>query len=179
MQPDLPLGTDDRRIEARRKFLRMGAGGSAALVVTVVHKRAFAGPKKGGGVVASNCASLRGVPDLRKADKKKALEASAMGTPKNMICRPRDQPPPHPGSPNKKSKYYNQNGQQPLVYSSKKFKEGLGDLDLTLQHANNYRLYEKGYCPIVYDQFGLRYDTSAVYFEGGNGGSLVRKNCKI
>jgi hypothetical protein len=94
VQPDLPVSTNDRRIEARRKFLRMGAGGSAALVVTVMHKRAFAGPKKGDGAVASNCASLRGVPDLRKADKKKALEASAMGTPKHMFCRPRDEPPP-------------------------------------------------------------------------------------
>lgn len=176
VQPDLPVSTNDRRIEARRKFLRTGAGGSAALVVTVMHKRAFAG-KKGGNLVASNCTSLLGTPDLRKADKKKALEASAMGTHKNMICRPKGEDKPFPGNPNKTPKYYDQNGNRPLVYSSKVFSDGLGDLNLTLTHANNYRLYEKGYCPIVYDQFGLRYNTSAVYYEK-KGGSLIMKSCK-
>ncbi|MFM8900114.1 MAG: hypothetical protein ACKOF9_09225 [Burkholderiales bacterium] len=165
-QPEAATMTDDQRAEARRKFLRMGAGGSAALVVTVVHKRAFAG-KKNGGAVASNCVSLRGTPDLRKADKKKALEASAFGTPNNMVCRPRDEIPPHPGSPTKTAKYSDVNGNRPLVYSSKKFKDGLGELNFTLEHANNYRLYEKGYCPIVYDQNGLRYDTSASYYDKG------------
>jgi hypothetical protein len=86
-------------------------------------------------------------------------------------------PPPHPGNPTKQAKHYDQNGNRPLVYSSKVFSDGLGDLNLTLTHANNYRLYEKGYCPIVYDQFGLRYNTSAVYYEK-KGGSLTMKSCK-
>ena len=34
---------DDKRVAARRRFLRVGAGGSAALVMTVTHKRSFAG----------------------------------------------------------------------------------------------------------------------------------------
>ena len=65
-EPILPEGatqdqraTEDKRVAARRRFLRVGAGGSAALVMTVTHKRSFAGGVKKG-VVASHCTSLRG-----------------------------------------------------------------------------------------------------------------------
>lgn len=178
-QPELISNADDRRVQARRRFLRIGAGGSAALVVTVVHKRAFAGPKKN--VVASNCASLRGVPDLKNADKKKALETSAMGTPKGLVCRPRDQaPPPLPTMGKKKSEFYkfpHDSGQQ-YYFSAKQFNKGLGSIDRTLEASHNYRLYEKGYCPLKYDERGLTYDRSATYFEKKKGGGFELKNCK-
>lgn len=161
---------DDRRVEARRRFLRMGAGGTAALVVTVTHKRAFAGIKKN--VVASNCASLQGVPDLKNADRKKALETSAMGTPKGLICRPRDETPPVcPTTSTKKSQFYkfaNDSGQQ-FYISAKQFNKGCGSIEQTLQASHNYRLYEKGYCPLKYDANGLYYDTTATYYKKKDG----------
>jgi hypothetical protein len=166
--------TDDRRVQARRRFLRLGAGGSAALVVTVVHKRAFAGIKKN--VVASNCASLQGVPDLKNADRKKALETSAMGTPKGLICRPRDETPPIcPTTSDKKSQFYkfpNDSGKQ-FYISANKFKNGCGSIEKTLQTSHNYRLYEKGYCPLKYDLNGLDYDRSATYFRKKDGNFIL------
>lgn len=161
---------EDRRVHARRRFLRLGAGGSAALVVTVVHKRAFAGIKKN--VVASNCASLQGVPDLKHADQKKALETSAMGTPKGLICRPREEVPPAcPTTSGKTSNFYkfaNDSGKQ-FYISTKYFKDGCGSIEKTLQTSHNYRLYEKGYCPLKYDQNGLDYDRTATYFKKDHG----------
>jgi hypothetical protein len=178
-QSELLSSADDRRVQARRRFLRMGAGGSAALVVTVVHKRAFAGPKKN--VVASNCASLRGVPDLKHADKKKALETSAMGTPKGLICRPRDEPHPlPPAAGRKKSQFYkfpNDSGQQYYI-SAKQFDDGLGSIEKTVEASYNYRLYEKGYCPLKYDGRNLTYDRSATYFEKKKGSTFELKSCK-
>ncbi len=170
---------EDRQAWARRRFLRVGAGGTAALVVTVTHKRAFAGIKKN--VVASNCASLQGVPDLKHADKKKALVTSAMGTPKGMICRPRDQTPPAcPTISDKKSKYYKypwDSGQQYYI-SAGKFKKGCGTIEQTVQTSYNYRLYEKGYCPIKFDANGLSYDTTATYYKKDKDG-FVLKACEV
>ncbi len=156
---------DDRRVQARRRFLRIGAGGTAALVVTVTHRRAFAGIKKN--VVASNCASLQGVPDLKNTDQKKALQTSAMGTPKGLMCRPRDETPPVcPTTSTKKSTFYkfaDDSGKQ-FYISANKFKNGCGSIEKTLQASHNYRLYEKGYCPLKYDANGLYYDRSATYY---------------
>lgn len=176
-QPMQGASAEDRQGWARRRFLRAGAGGTAALVVTVAHKRAFAGIKKN--VVASNCASLQGVPDLKNADKKKALQTSAMGTPKGLICRPRDQSPPVcPTVSNKKSQFYkfpNNEGKQ-FYISAGKFKNGCGTIERTLQTSHNYRLYEKGYCPLKFDANGLYYDTTATYFKK-DGSAFVQKAC--
>jgi hypothetical protein len=166
---------EDRQGSARRRFLRAGAGGTAALVVTVAHKRAFAGIKKN--VVASNCASFQGVPDLKGADKKNALQTSAMGTPKGLICRPRDQQisPPTDTRKSEFYKYANNEGQV-LFIKSNGFKNGSGTIQKTLQMSHNYRLYEKGYCPLKFDQNGLYYDTTATYFKK-EGSGFVQKAC--
>lgn len=170
---------EDKKVAARRRFLRVGAQGSAALIVTVAHRRAFAGIKKN--VIASACASLQGTPDLVGADKKKALEASAMGTPKGLICRPR--PPAH--DPNKlniltgqtkQAKYYKDGFGTPVQYiSEKEFNSGLGTLEgpnSTVSASYNYRLYENGYCPIVVDSTGLKYDETAKYYVRSGDGSV-------
>ena len=168
-----PEGVDpgkDKRDVARRRFLRMGVGGSAALVVTMTHKRAFAGIKKN--TVASACISLNGVPDLTGAKHKNALETSAMGTPKNLICRPTDGDTNPVGDPtinNKDSKYVDQYGRKYRIVDDHELDKGFGNLDRTVAGAKNYRLYEKGYCPLVWDSNGLRYDRSAVYYEADGG----------
>ena len=78
-----------KRVAARRRFLRMGAGGSAVLV-TIVHKRAFAqGMSLKKGAIASACVSMQGVPDIKGLNQKKALQLSAMGNPKNVMCNAR------------------------------------------------------------------------------------------
>jgi hypothetical protein len=180
---------DDRRVRARRRFLRMGAGGSAALVVTVVHKRAFAGIKKN--VVASACTSLQGVPDLKHVNQKKALETSAMGTPKGLICRPR--PPAHDpnkvGScmPSKASKYFQLGiggNTKVQIVEEGELKHGCGSIlqsamppNNTISASYNYRLYEKGYCPIVYDgSGGLKYDLTAKFYRSAT--DTVGELCK-
>ncbi len=170
------ITAEETRVAARRRFLRAGAGGSAALVMTVTHKRAFAGMKKG--VVASNCASLlQGTPDLTGMKHKKPLEFSAMGTPKNLICRTKDYPQPigncaeiYP------SRYVDVNGNTKLVADGDELNKGCGRLDNnepghnTLQQSYNYRLYGQdkaggklpgygegsggGYCPVVIDANG-------------------------
>jgi hypothetical protein len=182
-QPDL-----DRKTAARRRFLRIGAQGSAALVVTVAHRRTFAGIKNN--VMASNCASLQGTPDLKNSHRKKGLETSAMGTPKGLMCRPR----PPADDPNKignctpsgQSEYYqfpNDGGRVSYV-DDKELKKGCGSIlpdamppNNTITASYNYRLYEKGYCPIVFDNQGLRYDLNATYYKK-DGGNFILKQCK-
>lgn len=155
-----------KRLAARRRFLR-GAGGSAALVVTVVHKRAFATTGFGKkGAVVSTCVSLQGVPDLRRTDHKKALELSQFGeAPKNVVCRPRDAPPPSCPAERETSRYYNASGQQVKFLDPKYLKEGCGTLEETILKSRNYRLYEKGWCPIKYEFGTLSYDSTAQYFK--------------
>ena len=83
---------ETKQAAARRRFLRMGAGGSAAVLVTIVHKRALASGIKKGSLI-SRCASLNGTVDLKNATSKKPLEASIGGTYKNLTCN-------IPGTPN-------------------------------------------------------------------------------
>ena len=173
-------GSDDARVEARRRFLRIGAGGSAALVVTVMHRRAFASAGIKKNVIASACTSLQGVPDLQNTKSKRALETSAMGTPKGLICRPKQaglapgQLPPNlcaPG-PYKNAQYRNQYGVVQRYNDYSKLNDGCGAIEHTANMnpltfetgSGSYRLYEKGWCPIKYDSSGLNYDTSAKYY---------------
>lgn len=171
----------DQRVEARRRFLKGGAGGSAMLMLTVTHKRAFAGKK---GSVASACTSLQGTPDIKGINTKKALEASAMGTPKGLICRPRDGVDPNrsdaiPGV-TKESRYLDSLGNRVPVYDLDNLKQGLGDIQTTLNYSSKARLYDKGYCPVKIDANGvLQYDHSAVYYKRAkDSGLLVEKACK-
>ena len=169
-----------KRVAARRRFLRVGGGGSAALVLTVVHKRSFAGMKKG--VIASQCTSLRGVADLTGAKHKKPLEMSAMGTPKNMICRPPDKDPNPVGNCTEiyPSRYVDKQGKIYLVADGDQINKGCGNLQLTIDRSRNYRLYGKadkaseagygkggdggGYCPVAYDGMGdLNYQPNMYY----------------
>ena len=181
-----PEHTDeDRKIAARRRFLRISAQGSAAIVVTVAHRRTFAGIKKN--VVASACGSLQGTPDLKGANKKKALEASAMGTPKGLICRPRP-PAPDPNklgscTPTETSKFFKLDGTNyskvPIV-DGKELENGCGSILIdsmppnnTISASYNYRLYEKGYCPIVFDSSGgLTYKLDAQYYTRTGDGNV-------
>ena len=182
-QPEPGRGAVDaaeaKRVAARRRFLRAGGGGSAALVLTVVHKRSFAGMKKG--VIASQCTSLHGVADLTGAKHKKPLEMSAMGTPKNMICRqPGDGKPVGNCGEIYPSRYVDQQGKIYLVADGDEINKGCGNLQLTIDRSRNYRLYGKdkdgknagyggggdggGYCPIAYDAMGdLNYQPNKYY----------------
>ena len=162
---------EEKRVAARRRFLRIGAGGSAALVMTVTHKRAFAGGIKKG-VMASICTSLRGVADLTGVKHKNALETSAMGTPKNMICRPRtnDTNPVGSCTLTHESRYVDANGKVYLVADPGELNKGCGTLELTAQRSETSRLYGAakrgntpagygegsggGYCPIAIDNNG-------------------------
>lgn len=168
----------DQRIEARRRFLKGSAGGSAMLMLTVTHKRAFAGKK---GTVASACTSLQGTPDLKGIQNKKALEASAMGTPKGLICRPKGpvEGPALDGIPGTKwSENRDSSGNRVQVYKLAEMKNGLGDIQTTLNYANKARLYDVGYCPIFIDSSGvLQYDHNAQYYEL-KGGVLKAKACQ-
>jgi hypothetical protein len=195
---------DARRVAARRKFLRYGASSSAAMVATVSHRRAFA---KKGNAVASQCTSLRGIPDLTKGNSKKALVTSALGKGKsNIICRPKLNDPNKTDCTVKQdhSQYVDSRNNQMMgtgspypLYDGDKCVYGVGKLgtgyiprggndasplvnapyeaiptsvgsagfeDGTLTRLNLWRLYEKGWCPIVYDANGLRYDTNAKYY---------------
>ena len=177
-------GSNDARVEARRRFLRIGAGGSAALVVTVMHRRAFAGGGIKKNVVASACTSLQGVPDLRNTKTKRALETSAMGTPKNLVCRPKSAGTDPKNLPNlctgssKEAQYRDINGNRPTYNDSKNLNDGCGTIEHTTVQSGNYRLYEKGWCPIKYDASGLNYDTTAMYYTRSNN-VLVANACKF
>ena len=162
---------EEKRVAARRRFLRVGAGGSAALVMTVTHKRSFAGGIKKG-VVASHCTSLQGVPDLKGVKNKKALEFSAMGTPKHLMCRPRSNDPNPVGNCAEiyPSRYVDSNGITHLVADGNELNKGCGNLNDTVVKSQNYRLYGQdkvggkdpgygegsggGYCPIAFDNNG-------------------------
>ena len=169
----------DAQIAARRRFLRMGAGGTAALVVTVTHKRAFAGIKKG--LLASRCTSLQGVPDLKHSTAKNPLQVSAMGTPKGAICRPRP-PIPDPNAlgnctvPTKQPRYFDSFGNRNLVVDANQLDKGCGDINTTINAANPYRLYEKGYCPIKFDGTQYTLDLTKVYYTRNNG-VLIAQRC--
>ena len=155
-----------KRVAARRRFLRMGAGGSAAVLVTVVHKRAFAGgssAKKGS--VVSQCVSMGGTPDIKGLDHKKALQVSAGGTLKHTVCYTNPNNPPPPNTCNQPL-----GGEAPVyglvqsakggwkveevarvpVFSDNQMKHGCGNLEdmLSSPYQYNYRLYKKFYCPV-------------------------------
>jgi hypothetical protein len=160
---------EDKRAAARRRFLKMGAGGSSAMVMTIVHKRAFGNVTIKKGAIASACVSLQGVPDIKGMHQKKALQLSAMGTPKGMICRPR--PVNNTCSATSMSPYYNEEGKRVYTVTSKMLDDGCGKLDDTIHFQRDYRLYQQGYCPVKYDANGdLTYDTAAVYY--------VKDKCK-
>ena len=157
------------------------------MVLTVPHRRAFATKKA---TLISNCTSLQGVPDLKSVKDKKALEASAMGTPKGLQCRaPTDPKPPAcqlavSNGQYKLSEYYatpNDLGRE-RYFDPHQLKDGCGTVlpgalpnEDTIAASYNYRLYEKGYCPIVRDPFtgDLRYDLSATYYKRVESGGVV------
>lgn len=166
---------EEKRLAARRRFLRGGAGG-AALVVTIVHKRAFATTsstlKKG--AIASQCTSLMGVADMTGLDKKKAIQLSQFGqAPKNVVCRPR--PATNTcGTEMNKSQYRDASGNFVNYLDPKQFKDGCGELDITLEKSYNYRLYEKGWCPVTYNNGQLGYDASALYYNYPKGSNILQ-----
>ena len=161
-----PTAIENKRQAARRRFMRMGAGGAAGLMVTVVHKRAFAGAKKT--TVQSLCGSLQGTPDFIKNGgssgvTSKKITLSAMGTPKGLVCT----------NPSKitditrdnKTKYwsrspfttgtpYNPVGARKetngdwFTFNDNIVQAGYGSLDETLARGNEWRVLEHGYCPI-------------------------------
>ena len=52
-----------------------------------------------------------------------------------------------------------------LFQSRTNSQNGCGDLTDTVNASYNFRLYEKGYCPVVIDASGnLTYDLSAKYY---------------
>ena len=186
---------ENKRVAARRRFLRTGASGSAALIMTVTHKRSFAGGIKKG-VLASNCTSLKGIADLTGTKHKTPLEVSAMGTPKNLICRHPDNPQPvgncaeiYP------SRYVDVNGNTYLVADGDELNKGCGNLQLTVQRSQNYRLYGldkvggkapgRGegsggeYCPIAFDANGdLNYVQKNYYKIESDGRIKLEGACK-
>ena len=172
-----------KRLAARRRFLRGGAGG-AALVVTIVHKRAFAmtSPttiKKG--AIASQCTSLMGVADMTGLDKKKAIQLSQFGNaPKNVVCRPR--PATNScGTEMNISQYRDASGNKVNYLDPRQFKDGCGQLEITLQKSYNYRLYEKGWCPVTYENGQLGYNANAIYYDYPKKGSQILEafNCLV
>lgn len=169
-----------KRLAARRRFLRMGAGASAVLV-TVVHKRAFAGGttiKKG--AIASACVSLQGFPDMKGINNKKALQFSAMGSPKNMLCRPRDSTVNNCVTPLGKDTYINQWGNTVSYqyYNTSQLKNGCGHLEDTIRNSYDYRLQHKHYCPVIFDAAGdLTYNLNAKWYSLAKG-SVVANACQ-
>ena len=164
-----PTAIENKRQAARRRFMRMGAGGAAGLMVTVVHKRAFAGAKKT--TVQSLCGSLQGTPDFIKNGgssgvTSKKITLSAMGTPKGLVCT----------NPSKntsairenKTKYWShspfaagarkvpdgQGGQVWYTFNDNIVEAGYGNLNDTLARGNEWRILEHGYCPIQVDAQG-------------------------
>ena len=178
--PPTPL--ESKRMAARRRFMRMGAGGAAGLMVTVVHKRAFAGAKKTS--VQSLCGSLQGTPDFIKNNKNagvtsKKITLSAMGTPKGLVCTN-----PSPGSYTSREKevdfraaqYSNlteiNKGDKWYTYKEDIVKQGTGDLNSTLIKGNEWRLLEKGWCPIKVEGGRVFVEPGHIYYKKGdwNGG---------
>lgn len=181
----------DKRVAARRRFLRVGSAGSTAFVMTVVHQRAFAGGKKATAVSA--CTSMVGIPDLTKVTGQKALATSAGGTPTGFICRSKGNPatttagnpapigictPGTNGSgPGHYSKFTDVNGARYLVAKDTELAKGCGSLagtfgqGATIPASYDFRLYEKGFCPLIYDSSTgqLSYNTSAVYYQFDKG----------
>jgi len=169
-------GIERKRLDARRRFMRLGAGGSAAVVVTVMHKRAFAGSKKTPST-QSLCGSNT-TPDLKGANGKNALQASAMGTPKGLVCYPQTT-----GSCNaynnawSDNNHLNGSGGKVLYVKDSEFNTGCGSVNNTLSFANNNRLYNKGFCPIKINPNGsLSYDTTASFYKYVNG-NLTAQAC--
>ena len=164
-----------KRLLARRRFMRMGAGGTAGLMVTVVHKRAFGAKKT---TVQSLCGSLQGTPNFIKNGggagmTSKKITLSAMGTPKGLVCNaPRqgfnitrnnegryfvvDGPfsslkgnptvVPESGDPDKAKIY---------TFADQQVEWGGVNLSESLTYGNEWRLVEKGWCPIYVDGNGL------------------------
>jgi hypothetical protein len=169
-------GAEAKRVAARRRFLKGGTGASA-VVLTVLHKRAFAATtvstvKKG--AIASACVSLQGIPDIKGITQKKALQLSAMGTPKGLMCRAK--PVTNTCTfPQDKADKFDQYGNktQIAVYSNSQLKDGCGYLDDTVANSHDFRLYSKHYCPVVQNISGdLTYDTNATYYD--NKGKLQK-----
>ena len=164
-----------KRLLARRRFMRMGAGGTAGLMVTVVHKRAFGAKKT---TVQSLCGSLQGTPNFIKNGAgagmtSKKITLSAMGTPKGLVC---NAPPrgfnttrnnegryfvvdgpfsslkgnptvvPESGDPDKAKIY---------TFADQEVEWGGANLSESLTYGNEWRLVEKGWCPIYVDGNGL------------------------
>lgn len=172
-----------KRLAARRRFLRMGAGASAsAMLVTVAHKRAFAaGPTIKKGAIISACVSLQGRPDITDIHHKKPLQFSAMGNPKNVVCRPRDSMVNNCVAPQGKGTYIDQFGNKVSYqfYTDKQLKDGCGLLEDTVRNSFDYRLHEKHYCPVVFDSAGdLTYDLNAKWFSVDNKGRVIANACQ-
>lgn len=162
-----PTPLENKRLAARRRFMRMGTGGAAGLMVTVVHKRAFAGAKKT--TVQSLCGSLQGTPDFIKNGNgagvtSKQITLSAMGTPKGLVCT---NPSPNSSTAprDNKTKYWadspfaaggprkDVNGDW-FTFNDNIVAAGSGKLDTTLTQGNEWRILEHGYCPIKVDAQG-------------------------
>ena len=160
----------------------MSAGGSAAVVVTITHRRAYAAKK---GALASVCASVIGPPDIKDIKSKNPLELSSVrGGHKNLIC-------PGPGKGqcsdtpdnNDPSDFFarrtdlsfpkvqedasdkNTRSYTKVKYWHHDLNKGCGTLEETLDKSYAYRLYEKGYCPVVLENGTLKYKV-ATYYEG-------------
>lgn len=163
-----PTILENKRQAARRRFMRMGAGGAAGLMVTVVHKRAFAGAKKT--TVQSLCGSLQGTPDFIKNGgssgvTSKKITLSAMGTPKGLVCK---NPSPNTSALREnKTKYWSHSpfaagarkvdvggGQDWYTFNDNIVEAGYGNLNDTLARGNEWRILEHGYCPIQVDAQG-------------------------
>lgn len=163
----------DKRAAARRRFLRIGAAGSSVLL-TVVHQRAFAIARPVSvGKVVSTCVS--GVADLKNAGTQNALANSVMGGVDNFICRRPGNTFPTSTCPagSTDTQFVNSvgtPGKYDAAYSGppgvgSALNSGCGTVELTRTTSRDFRLYEKGWCPIAWDGTStLSYDTSAVYY---------------
>ena len=178
-----PTAIENKRQAARRRFMRMGAGGAAGLMVTVVHKRAFAGAKKT--TVQSLCGSLQGTPDFIKNGSSsgvtsKKITLSAMGTPKGLVCT---NPSTNTSALREnRTKYWsnspfaagarNRNvpgAQDWYTFNDNIVEAGYGNLNDTLARGNEWRILEHGYCPIQVDSQGhLVVVPGQVYFKSYN-----------
>ena len=95
-----------------------------------------------------------------------------MGAPKNMICRPKVADPNPVGNCaiTLEPRYVDENGHIHLVADGDELNKGCGNLELTVQQTQTYRLYGMdklgkkpsgfgqgtggGYCPIAFDANG-------------------------
>jgi hypothetical protein len=154
---------EDKRVAARRRFFKVGAGGSTAVVMTIAHRRAFAGILKG--QMVSNCVSMQGVLDLQGMNKQDPLLLSPMGTPQAVVCKPRGTEA-NLCNDYQTGQYYNAQGDQVAVIVEGEIAGGCGNLEDTLLYQSDFRLYEKGYCPVqVLPNGDLDYNRDAVYYE--------------